>query len=66
MCSKFLLISLSKFCCINEARSYAKVIHKKREKKKREEKETSVRDFENNGYSDARLKRKKREKMNIL
>jgi hypothetical protein len=32
---------------------------KKREKQKSEKKWTSVQDFENNGYSDARLKRKK-------
>jgi hypothetical protein len=31
------LISLSKFCCRKEARGYAKVIHEKREKKKRRE-----------------------------
>ena len=29
-CSKFLLISLSKFCYIKETWSYAKVIHKKK------------------------------------
>ena len=31
-CSKFLLISLSKFCCRKVTWGYAKVIHKKREK----------------------------------
>jgi hypothetical protein len=29
-CSKFLLISLSKFCCRKEAQGYAKVIHEKK------------------------------------
>ena len=37
---------------------YAKVIHKKREKEKKEMKKwTSVQDIENNGYSDAHLKK---------
>ena len=44
---------------------YAKVIHKKiiKKEKKRVEKNghKSVRDIENNGYLDARLKRKKRD-----
>ena len=40
---------------------YAKVIHK-RKKKKVLKKWTSVRDIENNGYSDAHLKKKKRKK----
>jgi hypothetical protein len=31
------LISLSKFCCRKEAWGYAKVIHEKKEKKKRRE-----------------------------
>jgi hypothetical protein len=34
-CSKFLLISLSKFCCRKETWGYATVIHKKREKKRK-------------------------------
>ena len=41
---------------------YAKVIHKKRKKKKKrrvEKKWTSVRNIENNGYSDTRLKKEK-------
>ena len=40
---------------------YAKVIHKKERKKKRrvEKNWTSVRDIENNGYSDARLLKKR-------
>jgi hypothetical protein len=33
-CSKFLLIYLLKFCCRKEIWGYAKVIHKKRERKK--------------------------------
>jgi hypothetical protein len=33
MCSKFLLISLAKFCYKKEARGNAKVIRKKREEK---------------------------------
>ena len=57
------LVAISqKFCCIKEACGYAKVIHKKRKMRK---KWTSVRDIENNGYSDARLK-KKRENMNKI
>ena len=45
---------------------YAKVIHK-RKKEKVLKKWTSVRDIENNGYSDARLKKRKRErKMNKI
>jgi hypothetical protein len=31
------LISLSKFCCRKETWGYAKVIHKKREKKRKKE-----------------------------
>ena len=50
---------LSKFCCRKETWGYAKVIHKKRKKKwwwgKNGHK--SVRYIENNGYSDARLKK---------
>ena len=41
------------------APGYAKVIHKKKNKKKVEKKWTSVRDIENNGYLDARLKKKR-------
>ena len=40
-----------------ETWGYAKVIHKKR---KKEKKWTSVRDIENNGYSDACLKKKRK------
>ena len=57
------LVAISqKFCCRKEAWGYAKVIHKKRKKRKKkvEKKRTSVRDIENNGCSDARLKRKKK------
>jgi hypothetical protein len=61
------LITISlKCCCRKETRGYAKVIQKKEKKKKRKKKElrkkwTSVQDIENNGYSDAHLKRKKRD-----
>ena len=60
-----MLISLPKFYCRKETWGYAKVIHKKRkEKEKRDEKKwTSVRDIENNGYSDARLKKEKMNKI---
>ena len=56
------LVTISqKFCCRKETWGYAKVIHKKeKEKKKRVEKKDghkSVRDIENNGYLDARLKK---------
>jgi hypothetical protein len=58
------LVAISqKFCCRKETWGYAKVIHKKRkEKKKVEKKWTSVRDIQNNGYLDARLKKKERDK----
>jgi hypothetical protein len=52
---------LSKFCCKKETWGYAKVIHKKYNKKgkkkelKKEHK--SVRVIKNNGYLDARLKK---------
>ena len=52
------LITISqKFYCRKETWGYAKVIHKKR---KKEKKWTSVRDIENNGYSDACLKKKRK------
>jgi hypothetical protein len=44
-CSKFLLISLSKFCCTKETWGYAKVIHEKKKKKRVEKKWISVRDI---------------------
>ena len=54
------LVAISqKFCCRKEAWGYAKVIHKKRKKEMRKE-WTSVRDIENNGYSDARLNKKEK------
>ena len=53
------LVTISqKFCCRKETWGYAKVIQKK------EKKWTSVRDIENNGYSDAHLKKEK--KMNKI
>ena len=57
------LVAISqKFCCRKEALGYAKVIHKKRRKKEEAEKKwTSVRDIENNGYSDAHLKKERDE-----
>ena len=52
---------LSEFCCRKETWGYEKVIHKKKKKKKKSwEKWTSVRDIENNWYSDARLKKEKK------
>ena len=44
--------------------SYAKVIHekKKKEKEKVLKKWTSVQNIENNGYSDSRLKRRKKKR----
>ena len=61
------LVAISqKFCYRKETWDYAKVIHKKREKKKKRwEKWTSVQDIENNGYSDACVK-KREEKMNKI
>ena len=59
-CSKFFLLSLKSFRCKKEAWVYTKVIKKERDEKKW----TSVWDIENNGYSDARLKKKK--KMNKI
>ena len=56
-CSRFLLISLSKFCCRKETWGYAKVIHKKIELKNGHK---SVQDIENNRYLDAHLKKEKR------
>ena len=53
MLQVFVAIS-QKFCCRKETWGYTKVIHKKRVEKKW----TSVRDIENNGYSDARLKKR--------
>ena len=51
------LVAISQeFCCIKEACGYAKVIHKKRIEKNGHK---SVRDIENNGYLDARLKKKR-------
>ena len=49
---------LPKFCYRKETWGYPKVIHKKREQKRVEKKWTSVQDIENNGYSDARLKKR--------
>ena len=52
------LVAISlKFCHRKEKWGYAKVIHKKKKKKSVKKKWTSVRDIENNGYSDARLKK---------
>ena len=49
MLQVFIAIS-QKFCCIKEAWGYAKDIHKKREKQKRDEKKwTSVRDIKTMG-----------------
>ena len=61
-----ILVAISqKHCYRKETWGYAKVIHKKRkEKEKRDEKKwTSVRDIENNGYSDARLKKEEMNKI---
>ena len=55
------LVAISqKFCCRKETWGYTKVIQKKEEEKKKkvEKKWTSVRDIENNGYSDARQKKR--------
>jgi len=46
---------LKSFNCRKRGKGYAKVIH---EKKKVLKKWTSVRDIENNGYSDAGLKKR--------
>ena len=59
-----LVVVSQKFCCRKEAWGYAKVIHEKKKKRKKERKKkfekkwTSVWDIENNGYSDARLKKR--------
>ena len=58
------LVAISqRFCCRKETWGYAKVIHKKRKKEERVEKNghKSVRDIKNNGYLDARLKKEKNE-----
>ena len=57
-----LIVISQKICCRKEACGYAKVNHKK-EKEKRDEKNghKSVQDIENNGYLDARLKKRKRD-----
>ena len=53
------LVTISqKYYCRKEAWGYAKVIHKKEEKREKK-KWTSVRDIKNNGYLDARLKKEK-------
>ena len=53
------LVAISQsFVCRKEACGYAKVIHKNKKKKKK--KWTSVQDIENNGYSDARLKKERK------
>ena len=58
------LVAISqKFCCIKEAWGYAKVINKKRIEKNGHK---SVRDIENNGYLDARLKEKREREMNKI
>ena len=56
------LVAISqKFCYRKETLDYAKVIHKKERKRKKDEKTwTSVRDIKNNGYSDACLKKEKK------
>ena len=52
------LVAISlKFYYRKKAWGYAKVIHKKRRRKKMK-KWTSVRDIENNGYLDAHLKKR--------
>jgi hypothetical protein len=57
------LITISqKFSCRKEACGYAKVIHKKREKRKSIEKMDKCLNYQNNGYLDARLKKKKEER----
>ena len=55
------LVTISqKFCCRKQTWAYAKVMHEKKKRKKELRKKwTSVRDIENNGYSDARLKKKR-------
>ena len=59
---------LSKVLLQKRGMGYGKVIHKrKRERKKRVEKNwTSVRDIENNGYSDARLEKKEMNKIALV
>ena len=61
------LVAISqKFYCRKETWGYAKVIHKKEKvwkMKKEKKKWTSVRDIENNGYFDARLKKKEMNKI---
>ena len=51
--------------CRKGACGYAKVIHE-RKKESIEKKWTSVRDIENNGYLDARLKKERKRKMNKI
>ena len=59
---KDVVATSQKFCCKKETWGYAKVIHKKREKEKKEMKKwTSVQDIENNGYSDAHLKKEEKD-----
>ena len=60
------LVAISqKFCCKRKKHgAMQKLFIKKREKKERVDKMTSVQDIENNGYSDASLK-KEREMNNI-
>ena len=55
-CSKFLLLSLKSFVAVKRSMWLCKSYSKKGEKKKW----TSVRDIENNGYSDASLKKEKK------
>jgi hypothetical protein len=50
-----LLLSLKSFCCRKETCGYAKVIHNK----KMYWKNGQVPNYQNNGYSDARLKKKR-------
>jgi hypothetical protein len=53
------LVTVSlKFCCRKEAWGYAKVIHKKRERKKLRKNRQVSKISKNNGYLDARLKKK--------
>ena len=58
------LVAISQSLLQKRDMGYAKFIHKKEEKEKKkkvEKKWTSVRDIENNGYSDACLKKRRDE-----
>ena len=55
---------LSKFCCRKETWGYAKVIHKKRKKRKKVEKKMDkCPRYLKNGYSDVRLKKEEMNKI---